>query len=90
MTKEERAIDVINHECYRANLLDLDETIRINNALDVAVEALKFKKSIDEETRKKFVKFVLCGVPAAELNGEFLEVCRKIAGVFSRYGRGET
>lgn len=35
------AITVINSECYRFNPMDFDGTVRINTALDLAVEALK-------------------------------------------------
>lgn len=40
MTPEE-AIRIIKEECYVSNLLDIDKTIFINTALDMAVEALK-------------------------------------------------
>lgn len=36
----EKAIEVIKENCYVSNLLDLDETILINTALDKAVDAL--------------------------------------------------
>ena len=36
----EKAIEVIKENCYVSNLLDLDETIQINTALDKAVDAL--------------------------------------------------
>ena len=37
---DEKAIEVIKQNCYVSNLLDLDETILINTALDKAVDAL--------------------------------------------------
>lgn len=37
----EKAIEVIKQNCYVSNLLDLDETVMINTALDRAVDALK-------------------------------------------------
>ena len=37
---DENAIEVIKQNCYVSNLLDLDETILINTALDKAVDAL--------------------------------------------------
>ena len=43
MTDKERqeAIRVIKSECYISNLLNLDRTIMVNTALDMAVEALQ-------------------------------------------------
>lgn len=38
---DEKAIEVIRQNCYVSNLLDLDETVMINTALDRAVDALK-------------------------------------------------
>ena len=38
---DEKAIEVIKKNCYVSNLLDLDETVMINTALDRAVDALK-------------------------------------------------
>ena len=38
---DEKAIEVIKQNCYVSNLLDLDETVMINTALDRAVDALK-------------------------------------------------
>ena len=38
---DEKAIEVIQQNCYVSNLLDLDETVMINTALDRAVDALK-------------------------------------------------
>ena len=38
---DEKAIEVIRQNCYVSNLLDLDETVMINTALDRAMDALK-------------------------------------------------
>lgn len=38
---EEKAIEVIQTECYVGDLLNLDRTRQINSALDKAVEALR-------------------------------------------------
>ena len=38
---DEKAIEVIRQNCYVSNLLDLDETVMINTALDRAIDALK-------------------------------------------------
>ena len=41
---DEKAIEVIKQNCYVSNLLDLDETIQINTALDKAVDALNIMR----------------------------------------------
>ena len=46
MTREE-AISVIKSECYVFNPLDLDESTRINTALDMAIKALDQESIFD-------------------------------------------
>ena len=52
----EKAIEVIQKNCYVSNLLDLDETVMINTAMDRAVEALN--KTSDKELIKQFKSIV--------------------------------
>ena len=52
----EKAIEVIKQNCYVSNLLDLDETVMINTALDRAVDALN--KTSDKELIKQFKSIV--------------------------------
>ena len=51
---DEKAIEVIQQNCYVSNLLDLDETVMINTALDLAVDVLKqnqWVKYDDDDSR---------------------------------------
>ena len=65
MTREE-AIGVIKSECYIFNPLDLDESTRVNTALDMAIEALE-KESILDKVRDEIMD---TGAYEQEVNGE--------------------
>ena len=55
---DKKAIEVIRAECYRMNMLDMDESTLINKALDRAVDALKERieknDKRDQELIRKF------------------------------------
>ena len=53
MMTNESAIDVIRKECYRFSLTGIDTAIQINTALDLAIEALKFKIEYDRNLAQK-------------------------------------
>lgn len=46
MTNKE-AIEVIKTECYIASLLNIDKTVRVNTALDMAIQALDQGLTVD-------------------------------------------
>lgn len=72
MSEEDKAIEVLNG-LYIANLLDLDETIRVNKALDLAiyaVERLKPRKWINWTDDYK--DYCTCPVCAYGEEGEVL------------------
>lgn len=54
MTREE-AIEVIKAECYIGNLLDLDGTVTVNTALDMAIKALEQQPCEDCISRKQAI-----------------------------------
>ena len=76
MTNEE-AIQIIESECYIADLLNLDRTQMVNTALNIAIESMK-----ELEKLKQFIHFVAKSVMEDdfETNGSFYaEVfCRKL------------
>ena len=81
MTREE-AINVIKSECYVFNPLDLDESTRINTALDVAIKALEQESYIPwDRTVQDFVdkcrecgkqKWILCSERLPEKSSRYL------------------
>ena len=73
MTAEE-AIKIIKEECYVSNLLDIDKTIFINTALDVAVRALKYVQDDDYCVISKEAYSDLC-LRAADYEARKAEPC---------------
>ena len=63
---DEKAIEVIRQNCYVSNLLDLDKTVMINTALDMAVAALKRTLKSEWKIRtvysgdQPFIKLISC------------------------------
>ena len=82
MTREE-AISIIKSECYIFNPLDLDESTRVNTALDMAIKALDqesiFDKVIDE--------IMDTGAYEQEVNGdtEFLKGINYCLEIIDKY-----
>ena len=50
MTENERkeAIRIIKSECYISDLLDLDRTVMVNTALDMAIDALNLQPTCNQ------------------------------------------
>ncbi len=57
MTKEE-AIDIIKSECYIFNQLNLDRSIMVNTALDMAIKALEREPCEDAISREELLKAI--------------------------------
>lgn len=72
MTREE-AISVIKSECYVFNPLDLDESTRINTALDMAIEALDQESILDNIRADVIARFPKNYAGEPELGGSACE-----------------
>lgn len=79
----EKAIEVIQKNCYVSNLLNLDETVMINTALDRAVDALN--KTSDKELIKQF-KSIVRGDCIMLTKEAYSDLCLRAAGIIKEDG----